>query len=172
MQDAADDVGRWLQSRPFRDNPERVAPAAGQPYGSWYEWIEKGRQIPDVESRLIHIARNDTDAVNRSEAALALGLVGSGQSVGSLIASLESDVALVAMEAAASLGRLGSADAIEPLCAALRHADANVRANACTSLGLFDDERAVSCLKDAEKDADPFVQAAAKEALRRKNEND
>ncbi|MEA1976393.1 MAG: HEAT repeat domain-containing protein, partial [Chloroflexota bacterium] len=83
-----------------------------------------------------------------------------------LIASLETDVPMVAMEAAASLGRLGMSEAVEPLCEALKNADANVRASACTALGWLGGEKALSYLKDAEQDKDPFVQAAAKEARR------
>lgn len=167
MSDSIDDISRWLQARPFQDNPAWVEPSVGQTSSTWDEWVTKGREIPDFENLLIWMLERDKDPVNRSAAALALGAVGGDRSMKALITVLEADIPMVAMEAAASLGRLGGSEAIEPLCAALISADSNVRANACTALGRFGGEKALSCLRDAEKDKDPFVQAAAKEALRR-----
>ncbi len=164
MDDSIDDISRWLHERPLQDNPERVESIAVQTSGTWEEWLNKGRRIPDFENHLIWILDHDKDPVNRSAAALALGFVGGDQSINPLIAVLETDIPMVAMEAAASLGRLSKSEAVEPLCEALRNADANVRANACTALGWLGGEKALSCLKDAERDKDPFVQAAAKEA--------
>lgn len=167
MNDSTDDISRWLQARPFQDNPQRVESPAGQTFNTWDEWVDKGREIPDFENRLLSILAYDKDPVNRSAAALALGFVGEDASIKPLIMILETDVPMVAMEAAASLGRLGRPEAIEALCASLKNADSNVRANACTALGYLGGEKARSCLTDAEKDSDTFVQAAAKEALQR-----
>jgi HEAT repeat protein len=167
MNDSIDDISRWLHERPFQDNPKRVEQRAVQTHGTWDEWLNKGRGIPDFENRLIQILEHGQDPVNRSAAALALGFVGQDRSIKALIASLETDVPIVAMEAAASLGRLGKFEAIRPLCEAIKNADANVRANACTALGWLGGEKARSCLVDAAKDKDSFVQTAAKEALRR-----
>ena len=167
MSDSIDDISRWLQSKPFQDNPEWFESSASQTSSTWDDWVQQGRDIPELENRLIWILKHDKDPVNRSAVALALGCVGGDPSIESLITVLESDVPMVAMEAAASLGRLGRSEAIEPLCEALRSADANVRANACTALGGLGGEKALSCLKNAEMDQDSFVQAAAKEALQR-----
>lgn len=171
MSDSMDDISRWLGQRPFQDNPKWVESLAGETSRTWDEWVQRGKEIPDVENHLIWILKHEKDPVNRGAAVLALGFVGGDRSVKSLITVLETDVPMVAMEAAASLGRLGRSEAIEPLCEALRNPDANVRANACTALGRFGREKALSCLKNAEKDQDPFVQAAAKEALWRNKRN-
>ncbi|NJO66760.1 MAG: HEAT repeat domain-containing protein [Leptolyngbyaceae cyanobacterium RM1_405_57] len=166
MNDSIDDISRWLHERPLQDNPEWVELTAVQTYSTWDEWLNRGKEIPDIENRLIWILDCDKDPVNRSAAVLALGFVGGDRSVNTLIAVLESDVPMVAMEAAAALGRLGKSEAIEPLCEALRNADANVRANACTALGWLGGEKAFSCLEEAEHDKDPFVRASAQEARR------
>ena len=165
MIDYADDVLQWLYSRPFQDNPAVVEPYAGQTFSRWDEWVHKGREIPQIESRLNLMLEQDKDPVNRSAAALALGFVGGDRNIKVLIKVLETDVPLVAMQAAASLGHLDGSEATESLCVALRNADANVRANACTALARLGGEKALSCLTDAVNDKDSFVQAAAKEAL-------
>lgn len=156
----------WLHERPFQDNPEWVESTTVQIFSTLDEWVNKGREIFELENRLTWILEHDKDPVNRSAAALALGFVGGDQSINSLITVLKTDVPMVAMEAAASLGRLSKSESVEPLCEALRNADVNVRANACTALGWLGGKKALSCLKDAEQDKDPFVQAAAKEARR------
>lgn len=166
MSDSIDNILRWLHARPFQDNPEWVEPTAVQTFSTWDEWVNKGQEIPDLEYCLTWILERDKDPVNRSSAALAIGFIGRDRSIKALIASLETDVPMVAMEAAASLGRLGMSEAVEPLCEALKNADANVRASTCTALGWLGGEKALSYLKDAEQDKDPFVQAAAKEARR------
>lgn len=165
MSDHVDDISSWLQTRPFQDNPEWLESSERQTAGSFAEWVRNGKEMPDIENRLIRILEHEGDPVIRSAAALALGFVGGDQSVAALVNALETDVPIVAMEAAASLGRSGRSEAIELLCEALKNSDSNVRANACTALGLLGGEKAVSCLKSAEKDNDPFVQAAANEAL-------
>jgi HEAT repeat protein len=166
MTNGRDNITRWLQTRPFQDNPVWVESLTEETSGTWDEWVKTGREIPHIENDLIRMLELEGDPVIRSSATLALGFVGGDQSVAALIKALETDVPIVAMEAAASLGRLGRYEAIKPLCDALQNSDSNVRANAATALGLLGGEKAVSCLKSAEKDKDPFVQAAAKEALR------
>lgn len=166
MDNSFEDISRWLDTRPLKDNPAWVESLSERTSSTWNEWVNQGKEIPDCENRLIRILEHDKDPVNRSVAALALGFVGEDRSIKPLITVLETDIPLVAMEAAASLGRLGRTEAIEPLCAALRYTDSNMRANACIALGWLGGAKALSCLKDAERDKDSFVQAAAKEALR------
>lgn len=164
---ASAEVFDWLSVRPLQDNPGWLASVAQQTPETGEQWLERGRRIPGLENGLIHILTHDEDPVNRSAAALALGLIGGQPGADALIAGLASDVPMVAMEAAAALGRLGRAEALEPLCTALRkNADANVRANACTALGLLGGEMAHACLHEAVRDADTFVRSAAIAALR------
>lgn len=167
MSDFVNDISGWLRARPFQDNQGWVESSATQTFNTWDGWVQKGREIPDSEDRLIEILEHDKDPVNRSAAALALGFVGGERSINPLIATLKNDIPMVAMEAAAGLGRLGESEAIEPLSAALKNADANVRANACTALGSLGGEKALATLREAQKDQDPFVKAAAREALSR-----
>ncbi len=169
MNESIDDILRWLQARPYQDNPRRHEQTAVQTYNTWDEWIDRGRRITDFENGLNWILKNGRDPVNRSTTALALGFVGGDRSFQTLITSLKADVPIVAMEAATSLGRLGISKAIGPLCEAINNADPNVRASACTALGTLGGENALSCLENAEKDKNAFVQSAAKEALLRIN---
>jgi hypothetical protein len=159
-------VQRWLNVRPFQDNPEWTKAPIAQTSSTWEEWVSKGKEITGVEECLLWMLENVNDPVTRSSVALALGFVGGNHSVNPLISLLETDTPAVQMEAAASLGRLGRSEAVEPLCKALESPDTNVRANGCIALGRLGGKKAITCLKDALKDRDPFVQAAAKEALR------
>ena len=168
MNNSNNDILCWLHKRPFQDNPEWVESTEMQTYSTWDEWLNRGKEISDLENGLIWILEHDQDPVNRSAAALALGFMGGDQSINTLITVLKTDIPMVVMETAAALGRLGKSEAVEPLCEALRNADRNVRANASTALGWLGGKKALSCLEKAEHDKDPFVQAAAKEA--RKNQ--
>lgn len=167
MSDRHDEISRWLQARPFQDNPRRLQAPPADTAEAWKEWVKAGKVIPDVDSGLIHMLTQEKDPVMRSAAALALSFVGGESSGAALIRTLQTDVPMVAMEAAASLGRLGDREAVEPLCEALKSPDSNVRANACTALGSVGGEKAFSCLKLAKEDQDAFVRSAAEEALGR-----
>jgi len=165
MTKATDDISRWLKRRPFQDNPQRSEPPPEGTFETWEEWVNAGKEIQDIEKVLIGRLQNEEDPVNRSAAALALGVVGGEQIVAALVRSLQNDLSIVAMEAAAALGRLGKPETVEPLCEALKHSDSNVRANAAIALGVLGTEKALSCLKSAQQDKDPFVQHAVARAL-------
>jgi HEAT repeat protein len=165
MTNGGEDILRWLRTRPLQDNPRRIETAPEETAVSWDEWVNAGRTIPDIDSRLIKVLEQEEDPVIRSSAGLALGFVGGDESIPPLIRALQSDVPLIAMEAAAALGRLRNPEAVESLGDALKNPDSNVRANACTALGLLGGEKARAYLKSAEQDDDSFVRAAAEQAL-------
>src|SRR6266542_1471864 len=142
MTNRLDDISRWLQARPFQDNPHRLEAPPADSADAWDEWVKAGKAVPHIESGLIQMLTQKDDPVMRSSAALALGFVGGEKSGEALIRALQTDLPMVAMEAAASLGRLGDPEALEPLCEALQNSDSNVRANACTALGLLGGEKA------------------------------
>jgi HEAT repeat protein len=163
------EVRKWLDMKPFPDNPKRGVEPDTQIASTWEEWIARGKEIAGIEEVLGQMLESDKDAVTRSRVALALGFVGGQSSIKALINVLDSDVPLVQMEAAAALGRMGDPEAFEPLYKAMQSPDSNVRANASMALGRLGGEQARDHLKQVLQDRDPFVRATAEKALREMN---
>ncbi len=166
MNDNTAEVRNWLNTMPLRDNPKQSILLGAQIANTWEEWVAKGKEIVDIEEKLLQLLENERDPVTRSWVAQALGFVGGKLSVNALINALEFDIPLVQMESASALGLLGQPEAVEPLCKALSNTDSNVRANASTALGRLGGASARACLEKSLHDKDPFVQTAAREALR------
>jgi len=164
MLDRVYQAQQWLDQMPLRDNPERSASPSSE---TWQAWIERGKRLSNIAQTLGQILSSGSDPVTRSTAALALGFVGTTESITLLSAHLATDVPQVQMEAAAALGRLGANEAAEQICSSLQSPDSNVRANACMALGQIRTQEALACLNVALQDPDPFVRSAASAALGR-----
>lgn len=156
-------IRNWLAAMPYKDSPGFTGEHVTI---TWDEWIEQGRGIANGEQALIWMLTYEDNEIMRSHAAMALGIIGSKNSVDPLVNSLVSDNALVQMEAAASLGRVASPKAVDALCNAIKSDDSNVRANVCIALGKIGGIKAKEYLKRALSDDDPFVQEAAREGLK------
>jgi HEAT repeat protein len=118
---------------------------------------------PSVEP-LIAALKNG-DALTRTNATFALGLVRDERGVEPLIAALTDTEVKVRRQAAWSLGLQRDQRAIEPLIVALKDTDADVRSQAAWSLGLEGDSRSVLPLVAALKDESERVQSQAAWAL-------
>ena len=88
---------QWLDQMPLRDNPERSASPSSE---TWQAWIERGKRLSNIAQTLGQILSSGSDPVTRSTAALALGFVGTTESITLLSAHLATDVPQVQMEAA------------------------------------------------------------------------
>jgi len=101
----------------------------------------------------------------RTEAALALGELGSEDAVPALVARFDDGAAAVRQAAIIALGRLGLASAFEPVARALVQGPPDVRFQAATSLAEIDAARAAGPLLTALADSDGEVVGAVAVAL-------
>ncbi|MBQ9343887.1 MAG: HEAT repeat domain-containing protein [Kiritimatiellae bacterium] len=102
----------------------------------WDAWVEEGKQIPDVEQTLCALLQNRDARVQLPLVATALGKIGSGECVPTLIESLHMEEdAHVRMQAAGALGCLRDIRAVFPLGRLLEvEPDENVQYNAALAL--------------------------------------
>jgi len=126
--------------------------------------VEKMKKDKDVNGLMK--ALKDKDLHVRSEAVLALQVIGDARAVESLIQALKDEHFDVRAGVVVALGKIGK-PAVEPLIQALKDKESSVRSGAAAALGGTGDARAVEPLIQALKDEmwDFQLRAIAKEAL-------
>ena len=137
-------VAQWLLRCPPVTDPCFWPPEA-YTYSTHEEWANAGRKIEGIEETLICFYGNNTTSRPMWIIILALGLVGSDNSVPVLIQALEDESQpLNARNAAASLlGRIGNQAAVDPLCNIVRSTEhESLKYNAISALGRIGDPKA------------------------------
>ena len=121
-------------------------------------------RLEDVEAEERRMAAEAPGEI-KSEAAYALGRIGSEAAVTRLVARLEDADSDVRSAAAQALGKIRSEAAVAPLIARLEDADSDVRSAAAQALGEIRSEAAVAPLIARLEDADSDVRSVAAQAL-------
>lgn len=162
------EVRQWLAENPYVGVvvhwPQRHLPTVDHD-----AWIAEGRKIPNVELALRTLLKNRDSTVELPIVAAALGSLGNGDSVPTLLYVLEctrqEDFGL-RVSIINALGRLKDVLAIETLGRfAELSSDENVRANAVSALGEISGDEAEKIIQPTVDDPSEFVREVAQEVL-------
>jgi len=120
-------------------------------YGCTVKWIEAGRNISNIEEKIIRLYKSGTEPWLIPEMAYALGKIGSNKSVPILI-DIATDFNLEyaeRSEAIVSLGDLRSSAAVQPLSniAVSESEEQDLRDTAIINLGRIGDVNAIPAVK-------------------------
>jgi hypothetical protein len=131
-------------------------------------WLLRAKAIKDAEKLLQRILISNPSGLMRSRSAMALGFLGSHDSVAVLMSALRDRDLSVQSNAAGALGQLRALEAIDVLCTASRHSDPTVRGNACIALGEIGGHRAVNRLREVRsEEKHSSVRDCVEDALKR-----
>lgn len=118
-------VVNWLWECPPLEGSWFVYPADTK-YSSHTEWIEAGRNINEVEKKLISLYRRNVYPMLTHEIIYALGHLGTEKSLPLLIEIVKNKEhdPTTRIEAAVALGEIGKPAAVQPLCKIVSSPDA------------------------------------------------
>lgn len=160
-------VVQWLLRCPPVTDPCFWPPEA-YTYSTHEEWANAGRKIEGIEEALISFYENNTTSRPMWIIILALGLVGSDNSVPVLIQALEDEgQPLNARNMAASLlGGIGNQAAVDPLCNIVHFTEhKSLKYNAISALGTIGDPNAIPVIEEVLRSLQ-FEQSVLEEILR------
>jgi hypothetical protein len=130
------------------------------------QWIEEGKQIPNIEPALRSLIVMQDTRVELPLVALALGRFGNSDSVPALIDCFASQSIHLRIQSAVALGKIGDHRAIGSLGKiTVSDLDSNVRANAVSALAFIGGEESLPYIESATRDSEKFVAESAEDAL-------